>query len=71
MIAGSYDFITVGQWTFNVSHISSIRSLENNAKGQARVSLISGEVIYLTEDEFRMLERAINRQQGQKRALAG
>jgi hypothetical protein len=71
MISSNSDFVRVGQWTFNVHHISSIRNLENNTKGQARVSLVSGEVIYLTEDELRTLEKAINVQQSSTRALTG
>ena len=71
MIGNNSDFIRVGQWTFNVNHISSIRNTENNTNGQARVSLISGEVIYLTEDELRTLEKAITLQQSNTRALLG
>lgn len=71
MIGSNSDFIRVGQWTFNVNHISSIRNTENNTNGQARVSLVSGEVIYLTEDELRTLEKAITLQQSNTRALLG
>ena len=68
MIGSNSDFVRVGQWTLNVHHISSIRNLENNTNGQARVSLVSGEVIYLTEDELRALEKAITLQQSNARA---
>lgn len=71
MISSNSDFVRVGQWTFNVRHISSIRNTENNTNGHARVSLTSGEVIYLSEDELRTLEKAINVQQSSTRALTG
>jgi hypothetical protein len=71
MIGSNSDFVRVGQWTFNVHHISSIRNLENNTNGKARVSLVSGEVIYLSEDELRTLEKAITLQQSNTRALMG
>jgi hypothetical protein len=71
MISGNSDFVQVGQWTFNVHHISSIRNTDNNSNGNVRLSLISGEVIYLSEDEHRTLEKAINRQQTHTRALMG
>ena len=71
MIGSNSDFVRVGQWTFNANHISSIRNLENNTNGKARVSLVSGEVIYLSEDELRTLEKAITLQQSNTRALMG
>lgn len=69
--SNSLDFVRIGQWLLNVNHISSIRNLENNAKGQARVSLVSGEVIYLSDDELKALEKALTLQQSHKRAVTG